>query len=517
MKGRKLRYFVTLTASLAFFLQGYASTVLNGLVSLDSFLKTFPLIDTIHTVGQEKARHAAFLGTTVSLYEVGCAIGAVLCYFYGDMLGRRRTILIMNVIVVIGVVLLASSFDLSQLIVGRTIYGVAIGGYHATFPMYLSECVNEKQRGQAVVTSGTMGLIGAAVAPWIALGFFFVKHSSVSWRFPLALPMLPAILLCIAAFFLPESPRWLARNHRLDEAKKCYAAFEDDMSEDEIMDKLDCINDHAATSKHSRALYRAMIAIMISILTTMNGVNVISYYSTSTFQTQLKLSPTISRVLTGALKTTEILFSIVAIFMIDRFGRRKLMLGTAIALAVSMAVLGGLGQGIPNTAQYHASIFFMFLCMCAHPMGHHLIPNLYGAEISPMNIRHRITSMSSTVHWLFNFLIAMVTPIAFTSIKASYYFVYMAINVALVFFIFFLCPETKGQTLETIDDLFKSHENASSIRRTSSKLSDGIEICDQYLESPVGSDKNVKAGYFVTKRQIDSDIIVVEVPPKLDV
>lgn len=142
LRGRRLSLAVGLVGAMGFMLQGYDQAVANGLLTLDSFVKTFPAIDAIHATGAEKSHKSTiqgtltaspgnvvlkkltlFLGTTVAIYEVGCAIGALSCVYLGDKLGRRRTIFLAGCIASVGIIIQASPFTLAQLIVARVITG----------------------------------------------------------------------------------------------------------------------------------------------------------------------------------------------------------------------------------------------------------------------------------------------------------------------------------------------------------------------------------------------------------
>jgi MFS family permease len=141
--------------------------------------------------------------------------------------------------------------------------------------------------------------------------------------------------------------------------------------------------------------------------------------------------------------------------MIDRIGRRKLMISSALIMAMSQFIIGGLAsvEGT-NVQAAKASIAFYFTAMYAFPTGLFLIPFMYSAEIAPLEIRHQITAMSSFANWIFNFMLAEVSPTAFDSIGFKYYFVYGSTSFALFIALIFLYPETLNRTLEEIDDIF---------------------------------------------------------------
>ena len=148
LRGKALEILIALVGATAFLLQGYDQAVANGLLTLDTFITTFPQTDTINTTGAQKSHNAnikgqsplqkqnqcpacadSFAGVTVAIYEVGCALGALSCAITGDILGRRRTIFMAGILAIIGIIMQASAFSLVQLIVGRAVTGVYIASW----------------------------------------------------------------------------------------------------------------------------------------------------------------------------------------------------------------------------------------------------------------------------------------------------------------------------------------------------------------------------------------------------
>lgn len=125
LRGKRLNTILSIIAAVAFMLQGYDQAVANGIITLDTFVKAFPEIDTVHTSGDTKKHNSTVEGAVIGLYEVGCAAGALSCLFLGDYLGRRRTIFTVTVVAVVGIIIQSSPFALAQLIVGRIINGEA--------------------------------------------------------------------------------------------------------------------------------------------------------------------------------------------------------------------------------------------------------------------------------------------------------------------------------------------------------------------------------------------------------
>lgn len=192
--------FVGMVGATAFLLQGFDQAVMNGLLTLPTWEKQFPSINT--SVDKSESR-SILQGTVVAIYEVGCALGAVSCFVLGDYLGRRKTIFLAACVVIIGVILQATPFSLGQMIPARVITGLGVGAFTATVPMWVTECSKAHNRGKMVMLEGCFAIGGVAFATWLDFGFFFVKNSSVSWRFPIAFQSVFAIIVLCLIMSLP--------------------------------------------------------------------------------------------------------------------------------------------------------------------------------------------------------------------------------------------------------------------------------------------------------------------------
>lgn len=217
--GTKLQVcFVALIVAPAFILFGYNQAVLGSLLSLHSWVDTFPQIDTVDTTGAQKSHNSTSQGACNASFQMGCLIGALSLSFYGDRLGRRKTAFMGACITVIGQALQVSSTTLVQFVVGRVILGFAIGQTSGTVPVWLSECAPSEYRGQLGICTGIFISTGYALCNWLDLAFSFLPSSTAQWRAPLAIPFLFSAIMMASAFTFPESPRWLVLKGRLEEA-----------------------------------------------------------------------------------------------------------------------------------------------------------------------------------------------------------------------------------------------------------------------------------------------------------
>jgi MFS family permease len=186
----------------------------------------------------------------------------------------------------------------------------------------------------------------------------------------------------------------------------------------------------------------------------MTGVNIVTFYSTQIFEDHLGYSPTEARIFSGCIQIWQLLCAGLAVILIDKIGRRRLLMAGAAGMCVAQTALCGLMSDLTNKAAGEAAIFFYFVAMFFFPVGLFLLPFMYAGEIAPLSIRHKVAALGACTNWLFNFLIAEASPTALTNIGYKYYILYACISaVAFVSFYLFY-PETKGRTLEEIDEIF---------------------------------------------------------------
>jgi sugar porter (SP) family MFS transporter len=344
-----------------------------------------------------------------------------------------------------------------------------VGGFTATVPMYISEVSKAEARGRMVLLEGWFAVGGIVLATWLEFGLYYVKNNSVSWRFPIAFQAVFALVVVSCILFLPESPRWLISCDRLEDASEVLGRLEDVPAESEaVAQGLEIIRHSLMTDERSdgtassspfaltenRHLHRTILAVGINILTQMTGINIITFYSDTILEGDLHYDGTTSRIISGCLQIWQFFAAGLAVLLIDRFGRRHLLITAAAGMAIAQACLAGLSSDLTNKGAAGASLFFYFMALFCFPIGLFLVPFMYAAEIAPLRIRAKVTAMSASANWLFNFLLAEVTPIGFASISWRYYIVYACISAfACVCFLVFY-PETRGRTLEEIDEIF---------------------------------------------------------------
>ncbi|KAF2832976.1 general substrate transporter [Ophiobolus disseminans] len=503
--GRPLNWAITATAGSGFLLFGYDQGVMSGLLTGIAFTSTFPEIDTTNGGGGS----SSLQGTVVAIYEIGCFFGAIFCFLFGERLGRRKCIMIGCVILSIGAALQAASYGIPQMIVGRIVAGLGNGMNTSTIPVWHCELMKANDRGRGLCIELAITIFGVMLSYWIDYGMSYVSNEA-QFRFPLALQILFAIVTFLGVLVLPESPRWLIAHDRHEEAKHILWAVERDAStldpNDEILKHEISTIQQTVTEERAAAagssfksmfkngqqkfLYRTLLGVGAQFMQQLSGINLITYYAPVIFQQSVGISRDLSLLLAGFNGIAYFLSSLIPIWIIERAGRRKLMLFAAAGQAGCMAVLAGTVAEGSKTAGIVA-IVMLFLFNFFFAVGLLAIPWLLPAEYAPLAIRTRAASLATASNWIFTFLVVEITPISINSIGWRTYVYFGVFNAFFLPLIFFFYPETRGMSLENIDKLFAggkvqlhwkdSWGDAGDVRR-SSIAGEGKESGTQVIE-----------------------------------
>ncbi|CVL02606.1 related to sugar transporter [Fusarium mangiferae] len=449
LRGRKLQmaqiWAVILPCYLLF---GYNNSIAGGFLSLPSWVETFPALDTVHTKGATRDHNSTLQGTVVAMYTLGCLFGCLSCIWLGDKLGRKKTIIFGALVNTIGAALQASSYSLPQLIIGRLVSGYGFGHITATAPNWQAECSGAAHRGAAVMLEGLFISFGLAIGGWTNLGMSF-HHGSVTFRFPMALS-----------------------GGRVDRAREVLADLTNtEAGSVEVREAIREIERSLAlageakikdifTNGPLRLLHRMCLACAAQCFQQMSGINALAFYQAKIFEDYLGQTPRAAKIIAASVFTWQTICSPIGVLTVDRFGRRKLMMMSSLGMGVCMAVVAGGSSQSGNTASVGVAAAFIFLFSLFFPTVFLGLTFLYAAEISPLSHRVPITAMSTATAWLFNFVVAEITPIGLATLKYRYYIIYAAINICLTFpSVYFFFPETSGLHLEEVDAIFLESSN----------------------------------------------------------
>jgi len=389
------------------------------------------------------------LGVTVTSALVGTIIGSSLAGLPGDAYGRRDSLRVMAILYFISAIGCAFAWNWYALVSFRVIGGLAIGGSSVLGPMYIAEIAPAKWRGRLV------GLFQFNVVFGILLAYFSnyvigeFGFGAAEWRWKLGIAALPAAGFLLMLFFIPRSPRWLVKKQRIDEARGVLRMIGEVDYEGELKSIVDSIDtEHATDDDFFSRKYRLPIflAISIGLFNQLAGINAILYYLNDIFAYAgfNKVSSDLQAVAIGG---TNLFFTMLAMTMIDRVGRKKLLLIGAVGTALCLAGVAG----IFLTHQHQEMLVWLligYIAFFAFSQG--AVIWVYIGEVFPNRVRAKGQSLGSFSHWLMNGIISLAFPVMAAK-SGGYPFVFFAAMMVVQFVVVLLFyPETKGHSLEEL-------------------------------------------------------------------
>ncbi|OAA64572.1 General substrate transporter [Niveomyces insectorum RCEF 264] len=465
LTGGWLTVWLTIACATDMTLFGYDQAVFSGVVVTDDFLKLHDLVGPSRT---------KVLSTVVAIYDVGCFLGAVAAFTIGERMGRKKSVLLGTVIMSIGAILQASSFSLGQMFVGRTILGIGNGINTSTAPIWQTETAQPKWRGKLVILEMSMNIAGFCLCNWLNFGVSFVG-GSFAWRFPLAFQFVFIFILFATVPWLPESPRWLLAHGHTDEATEVLAALENKPTNDpfvvterkEIEYSVQYEREHGMDWRQiftkkagsTKTLRRLLLGAGTQFMQQFGGINIMSYYMPTVLTTYVGVSTEMARLLTGVNATTYLIFASAAVPMVERWGRRWLMLLSTAGQFVSflvITILLSVADGKPSGSGVStATIPFFFLFFCSFGGGMLGVPWLYPTEINSLPMRTKGAALATMTNWITNFVIVEITPIGIQNLGWQFWIIWVVFNAVFLPVIYFLYPETSNRSLEDMDYYYR--------------------------------------------------------------
>ncbi len=386
-------------------------------------------------------------GFTVASALVGTVIGSMLAGIPGDRYGRRDSLRGMAVLYVVSAMGCALAWNWTALVIFRFIGGLAIGGSSVLGPMYIAEIAPAKWRGRLVGLfqfNVVFGILLAYLSNYVlgTMGF-----GAAEWRWKLGVTAVPAAFFFLMLFGIPRSPRWLVKKGRIDEAREVLRLIGEENYEQELKDIIESIDaEHVTSDALFTAKYRVPIflAISIGMFNQLSGINAILYYLNAIFEHAgfSKVSGDLQAVAIGA---TNLFFTMLAMSVIDKVGRKKLLLIGSVGTALC---LGGVAV-IFLTGRHENLLVWMlvgYIAFFAFSQG--AVIWVYISEVFPNRVRAKGQSLGSFSHWIMNALISWTFPLMAAS-SGGYPFVFFSAMMVLQFFVvLFFYPETKGISLE---------------------------------------------------------------------
>jgi sugar porter (SP) family MFS transporter len=427
---------IIITASLAGLLFGFDTAVISGVTQA---LRTTFLLSP------------AGLGMAVSSALWGTLLGALTLGKPGDRFGSRDTLKFIAALYMAGALGCALAWNLPSFLVFRFLTGIAIGGSSVLAPVYIAEVAPAQQRGALVGLFQVNIVVGILVA---YVSNFFVAAALGGpdvWRWKLAVAALPACLFLLLLFFIPQSPRWLINKGRLAAAAASLRRLGSSAPEAAI-EKIR--TEAAAASGASRETLSwrrhrkpILLAIGLGMFNQLSGINAILYYLSDIFSAAgfNSLSSNVQSIVIGA---TNLCATLVALALIDRTGRKRLLLIGSIATALAQA---GVAVVMALNTGRALLLPLLVLFIASFAMSQGAVIWVYLSEIFPTAVRARGQSIGSATHWIMNALVSALFP-AIAAYSQSLPFVFFSVMMLLQFIlVLWFLPETKGITLERME------------------------------------------------------------------
>ncbi|KAJ5886989.1 uncharacterized protein N7473_009663 [Penicillium subrubescens] len=471
LTGGWLTFWVTVACATDMTLFGYDQGVFSGVVITQNFLELHDL------VGPAKTKT---LSTVTAIYDVGCFFGAILAFTVGERLGRKRAIMVGTTIMAVGAILQATSYSLPQMFVGRIIVGIGNGVNTATAPVWQTETSQLKWRGKLVILDMMMNIAGYCIVNWINYGLSFAG-GAVAWRFPLAFQFFFFFILWSTVPWLPESPRWLLAHGKEDKAVEVISCLEGKSIDDPFViaqrNEIDFTirYEHENSVRwrdllkkrdhHTKTLRRLLLGAGTQFMQQFGGINIMSYYLPTVLEKSVGLKESMARLLTACNAISYLIFSGLAVLLVERMGRRGLMIlstfGQFLCFLIITILLRFAETSSNGKAWGSASVAFFFLFHGSFGIGMLGVPWLYPTEINSLPMRTKGAAVATATDWITNFVIVEITPIGIQSLGWKFWIVWTVTNALFLPVLYFLYPETANRSLEDIDAYY--HSNPSLI------------------------------------------------------
>jgi len=443
-RNRRFVYLAASFAGLGGLLFGYDTGVISGaeLFFKNDFSLTVFALEVI-----------------VSGVLAGAALGALLGGRLADIFGRRTLLILTALIFAAGAIVCAAATSPTILIVGRIIVGFGIGLSSSAVPVYISEVAPADARGWTVSLFQLAITLGILLAYLVDYAFARIQ----GWRWMFGLAVVPAAIFALGMLFLPESPRWLAKRGRLDAARAILSRIRDtsDVEEElqQIVHGLDQAQEHGNwRDLLSPQLRPALIVgIGLAVFQQVTGINTVIYYAPMIVQSAGISSASGAILTTAGIGIVNVLMTILSMWLIDRIGRRPLLLTGIAGMVLTLGVLGwAFHSASPTGALSWLAVISIMLYVASFAISLGPIFWLLISEIYPLKVRSSTEGVAATFNWGSNLLVSLTFLTLLQEIGATRTFwLYGVFAISAWLFSYYLVPETKGRTLEEIEAFWR--------------------------------------------------------------
>ena len=454
------------------FVFGFDTGTISGFINMSDFLERFGGTKADGTLYFSNVR----TGLMIGLFNAGCAIGALFLSKVGDMYGRRVGIMTAMIVYIVGIIVqIASQHAWYQVMIGRIITGLAVGMLSVLCPLFISEVSPKHLRGTLVCCFQLMITLGIFLGYCTTYGTKSYSDSR-QWRIPLGLCFAWALCLVAGMVRMPESPRYLVGKDRIEDAKMSLAKTNKVSPEDPALYReLQLIQAGvererlagkaswgALITGKPRILERVIVGGMLQSLQQLTGDNYFFYYSTTIFKSVGLNDSFETSIILGVINFAS---TFVGIYAIERMGRRLCLLTGSVAMSICFLIYslvgtqhlyidkpGGASRKPDGDAMIFMTSLYVFFFASTWAGGVYSIIS----ELYPLKVRSKAMGLANASNWTWGFLISFFTSFITDAIHFYYGFVFMGCLVFSIFFVYFMVYETKGLTLEEIDELYST-------------------------------------------------------------
>ncbi|KAG2203486.1 hypothetical protein INT47_008213 [Mucor saturninus] len=463
-------------ASIGGILFGYDQGVISGVQEMADFKERFPMTSTQ-------------TGFMVSILELGAWAGAWIIGYFADRIGRKNSIVLSNVIFLLGSAIQGGAQNIGMLLGGRFVTGMAVGALSLLVPLYQSEIAPPEIRGSLISLQQLAICFGILISFWIDYGLTNIGGQA-AWRIPLCLQIVFSLVLGIGIIFFPYSPRWLMSKGREEEALKVlsklrrlpqdHPTVQAEYKDIKVTVEFDRHIERQQYPQHVdngskgrmmigalgyRDLFkkgsfnRVFVGSMLMFFQQFTGMNALVYYAPKIFKSIGLTGDSVSLLATGVVGIINFVGTIPTVILLDVLGRKTALMVASLVMGVCMlvvAIITALCQHDwpSHSAEGWVSVAFIYIFICGFAVAWGPIPWVVCAEIFPLRSRAKGMSVTTSSNWMNNFIIGLIVPVMLENITYGTYIFFACFLFLSFAFVWYFVPETKGRSLEEMDEIF---------------------------------------------------------------
>ncbi|EGD94448.1 sugar transporter [Trichophyton mentagrophytes] len=487
LEKRSLLIAINSVAALSIFFFGYDQGMMGGVNNAKHYIE---LMGFGHTEAVNGSKNSPVItdsllqGGIVSVYYLGTLMGALAGGMVGDRLGRIRSIALGAVWGIIGAALQCSAQNHVWMIFARLINGIGTGILNAIVPVWATETAEHKSRGQFIAIEFTLNIFGVVVAYWLEFGLAFIDDGATAfrWRFPIAFQILPLLLLFGIVWLFPESPRWLVKKGRDEEARYILSKLRGTESEEDIARadaEFNDIKQVAALEETYSTSYLSMftgrgsgklhigrrvhLVVWLQIMQEWVGIAGVTIYAPTIFRIA-GFDAIKSQWISGLNNIFYMFATLICVFTLDRIGRRWTLYWGSVGQGIAMFLAGGFsrvgldataaGDGAKAASYGAAAASMIFIFTSVFGATWLTVPWLYPAEIFPLAVRARGNAWGVVGWSVGNGWLTLLCPVMFDAIGEKTLYIFAISNAITIPMVWALYPESNQRTLEDMDLLF---------------------------------------------------------------